>query len=761
MLQVCFDCYGSYTTDSVYQWDLNRRLAIRGLDYDSAPAIHFSNKKSTEALVVQSTIEDGVIYCDVPNILLQESYDIVGYVCECLDQELTTYETIRIPVKPRVKPADYAYSDNVEILTYYSLMAEISSVKASTEKEVNSMNNQFNAVKAEIDSDLAKVENDLSKVEGEVATERARIDQLVASPEIGEGDLEKEVGDLRVDIKGTTHGSAGTAVREQILELSSKIENKTSFAEVVCDIVNPKDIVENHYYGSPNVLNYMAGWLSVEVKVEPNTIYSNANFNSAFTWLLDENKESIGSFVDILGYVSTFTTPNNCHYIQTCYNGKSPILINKGGYYASHSKGYLVPIETEIPTLKNVSVGAENVLIDNSLVATIYNYVNDSATVTSFENGILTQEYSGNNNGWWSVPFSANDITSNFVFLRTKIDSLVGGIRVFLRGYSTGGETLYLSLYDISNVGEHNIDIDLNYYVVYRDLDLSKDLSILFANKTTELKAVYSKADIFDRITLLDTEKNLLENLNEMSTGITSAKAMAQSATSNIKLLGSDGEKYYLQVSNGQLAVSPVIPSNILYIGNSLLIGWGTFGMASSNSSEDYFAYVNDYLTKQGKTVTASKMSGGTFEGCTSADAQNAWLNGTLLPKLNANLDLVIIQLGDNVNTEGKLAVFEQGAKNLVRFIREHAPNARVAWVGEWYSSATKQMYIANACATYGAVFVDISDLPNVSGNKANIGDIVTKDDGSTITIDSSGVASHPSSQGMLAIANRIIETLF
>lgn len=231
MLQVCFDCYGSYTTDSVYQWDLNRRLAIRGLDYDSAPAIHFSNKKSNQALVVQSTIEDGVIYCDVPNILLQEPYDIVGYVCECLDQELTTYETIRIPVKPRVKPADYAYENNVEILTYYALMSEITSVKASTEKDIKSMDaskaskTELNTVKTELETSH---DTDINKVENEIATERARIDQLVASPEIGEGDLEKEVGDLRVDVKGTTHDSAGTAVREQILELNSKIDANVS-----------------------------------------------------------------------------------------------------------------------------------------------------------------------------------------------------------------------------------------------------------------------------------------------------------------------------------------------------------------------------------------------------------------------------------------------------------------------------------------------------------------------------------------------------
>lgn len=243
MLQVCFDCYGSYTTDSVYQWDLNRRLAIRGLDYDSAPAIHFSNKKSTQALVVQSTIEDGVIYCDVPNILLQEPYDIVGYVCECLDQELTTHEMIRIPVKLRVKPADYAYENNVEILTYYSLMSEITSVKASTEKDIKSMDAskaskaELNAVKAEVESNL---DTNINRVENEIASERARIDQLVALPEIGEGDLEKEVGDLRIDTEGTTHGSAGTAVRSQLRALGSKIDANTN--QLSSDIVDLHNI---------------------------------------------------------------------------------------------------------------------------------------------------------------------------------------------------------------------------------------------------------------------------------------------------------------------------------------------------------------------------------------------------------------------------------------------------------------------------------------------------------------------------------------
>lgn len=287
MLQVCFDCYGTYTTDSVYQWDLNRRLAIRGLDYNSAPAIHFSNKKSTEALVVQSTIEDGVIYCDVPNILLQEPYDIVGYVCECLDQELTTYETIRIPVKSRVKPADYAYEDNVEILTYYALMSEITSVKASTERTFNSMDaskaskSELSAVKVEAKNNL---DTEIAKVENEIASERARIDQLVASPEMAEGDFEKEVEDLRIDTEGTTHGSAGTAVRSQLQALDSKIGANTN--RLSSEIAELAEVVG----GIPTVNMFDKDKSSVGQITTSGAVNTDSNYYTSELFTIDKSK---------------------------------------------------------------------------------------------------------------------------------------------------------------------------------------------------------------------------------------------------------------------------------------------------------------------------------------------------------------------------------------------------------------------------------------------------------------------------------------
>lgn len=203
-----------------------------------------------------------------------------------------------------------------------------------------------------------------------------------------------------------------------------------------------------------------------------------------------------------------------------------------------------------------------------------------------------------------------------------------------------------------------------------------------------------------------------------------------------------------------------LMPKNVLYIGNSLVFGHGTFGMAASNSNEDYYHHVNEYIIQHGKTVNPTKLKGTSFEASTTTDAQNSFMTSMLYPMLNNNLDLVIIQLGDNVNNADKLAVFPEGAKNLINYIKNNTNNAQVAWVGEWYSSKAKQKAISDACAECRATFVDISDLYTAE-NRASVGDIITYDDGTTKPITEAGVASHPSSKGMRAIADRIIGTLF
>lgn len=129
----CFDTHDN-PIDHYTQWDINQKLKIVVYDVDSsllknAPYIHFANVKSTEALVVRSTVEGAdTIVVDVPNSLLQESWPLLVYVYlnDNLDaHSQKTIIKIEIPVHKRAKPSDYEYVENIERITAEVIKQEV------------------------------------------------------------------------------------------------------------------------------------------------------------------------------------------------------------------------------------------------------------------------------------------------------------------------------------------------------------------------------------------------------------------------------------------------------------------------------------------------------------------------------------------------------------------------------------------------------------------------------------------------------------
>lgn len=105
---------------NLYQWDTGRVVQI---DPDSDYVIHevhFATKKMDFAYVAKTYIENGNTYCKIPNILLQQYYDIYCYeVRENEDGEESTSTTI-FKVTKRNRPLDYIYTDP-EKYTYKEL----------------------------------------------------------------------------------------------------------------------------------------------------------------------------------------------------------------------------------------------------------------------------------------------------------------------------------------------------------------------------------------------------------------------------------------------------------------------------------------------------------------------------------------------------------------------------------------------------------------------------------------------------------------
>lgn len=88
--------------DRLYQWDLNRRVII---DDPTILYVHMARKSDAVALTLKTFEEDGIIYADIPNMLLQTGERIYVYAIKNGD---TVYETW-FGVKDRPKPSDYLY----------------------------------------------------------------------------------------------------------------------------------------------------------------------------------------------------------------------------------------------------------------------------------------------------------------------------------------------------------------------------------------------------------------------------------------------------------------------------------------------------------------------------------------------------------------------------------------------------------------------------------------------------------------------------
>lgn len=116
---VVLDEYGN-CINQLTQWDLNRSIVINDFEYDANPIFHFCNRSSTEALVVESNLNDKKVISKIPNELLESTNTILVYICLC-DNEKNIVDTIdyfELPVRKRPKPKDYSMFKISNILEY-------------------------------------------------------------------------------------------------------------------------------------------------------------------------------------------------------------------------------------------------------------------------------------------------------------------------------------------------------------------------------------------------------------------------------------------------------------------------------------------------------------------------------------------------------------------------------------------------------------------------------------------------------------------
>lgn len=187
----------SYTVEKLTQWDLNQTLEIYGLSMAKTPEVHFTTDLMVAAVRRYATMDEaGVIRVEIPNALLQQAQTIKAMVCIREGEIFKTYHTIRIPVRPRQKPADYTITDDQDVYSFLAL-----------EDLVTDSVTQMQASNAALQTALtAKYESVAQPVAAAVETANAAAAQASAAAEVAQG-----IADTAAEAKNTAEQALAAA----------------------------------------------------------------------------------------------------------------------------------------------------------------------------------------------------------------------------------------------------------------------------------------------------------------------------------------------------------------------------------------------------------------------------------------------------------------------------------------------------------------------------------------------------------------------
>lgn len=111
--------------DFLYQWDSDVRLTV---DDANVSEVHFKTRYDNAVYTVEVIRTDSETYANIPNILLQQTYDIIAYMFCHTDAGNYTKIAETLEVMARPKPSDYVYTET-ELKLYNDLEKRITELE--------------------------------------------------------------------------------------------------------------------------------------------------------------------------------------------------------------------------------------------------------------------------------------------------------------------------------------------------------------------------------------------------------------------------------------------------------------------------------------------------------------------------------------------------------------------------------------------------------------------------------------------------------
>lgn len=358
-----------------------------------------------------------------------------------------------------------------------------------------------------------------------------------------------------------------------------------------------------------------------------------------------------------------------------------------------------------------------------------------------------------NNNTYFSKHFFVN--SSNLI-AKLQLTCTVNNAQVRIMykptGNSWGNASEIINL--INGVNDVVLTCDCASLIQYNDAD---DFALVFNGTSGTI--VIDTVKIYEQNNLV-TYPYYSDDFSTMMVNVFSELEKDDS----IILTSPNGYKYKIIVNDqGELSTIPErsgnVPDNILIMGNSLVFGFHnannteSFGMAATRASRDFANRFIAYTQNENPNVVVNKLYSSPFEHAETAAAATQFMTDNN-SYWNNNVEMVIVQMGDNVNTEDKRSVFANSFPTLIAKIKNQCPAAVIIIVGIWFNNSTVFNIMKNTANNNNCIFVDIRGIrsPETEGT---VGATVYFTDGTTTTV-TEGRASHPGDLGMERIADAI-----
>lgn len=183
---------------------------------------------------------------------------------------------------------------------------------------------------------------------------------------------------------------------------------------------------------------------------------------------------------------------------------------------------------------------------------------------------------------------------------------------------------------------------------------------------------------------------------------------------------------------------------NCFVIGNDLTTSQNAQGLDATDNEHDYYYLTKTRFENIFEKVNMERVSLTNWEkGVETA------IGNDILPKDDLeNLDLVLVQLGENFDTTSD---FETKIVNLIKYIKQYSPNAEIVWLNGWNTKEVVLNKIPAICEQYHVELISIEDLYNQEYQS-----LVTE----LSNPEAGELVYYPNNEGMQVISNRIMEKL-